>query len=134
MMHIGSGKRNEWQFPYTAAQVAEGARLQREFRRSRVAWWADEKAKVLAEIRESGLEINESIAATISNYTSQQPGGPQVMIRPELQRKLAECHAKIQSHQQAADEYAGWIDVLKDRPSMSLQLTHMDWLYFFGKR
>ena len=130
-MHIGSGKRDEWEFEYTASKLAEGAAKQKDFRLGRVAWWKEAQAKVMAEVKESGLEVSESVAASISNYT--QMAGPQVMVRGDLQKKLSECHTKIQSHQQAADEYDGWVQVLSANQEARLKLTQADWLYFFGK-
>ncbi len=132
MMHIGDGKRDQWEFEYTAAKLAEGAIAQREFRRGRAAWWANAKDQLMTEIRQSGLEVSESVAAGISNYTGTRMEGPQVMVRADLQKKLSECHAKIQSHQQAADEYEGWVQVLKANSENRLKLTQADWLYFFG--
>lgn len=131
MMHIGSGNRAEWEFEYTASKLAEGAAKQKEFRIGRVEWWTEAKAMVMAEVKESGLEVSESVAAGISNYT--QMAGPQVMVRGDLQKKLSECHTKIQTHQQAADEYDGWVQVLAANPEARLKLTHADWLFFFGK-
>lgn len=131
IMHIGSGKRDEWEFEYTASKLAEGAAKQKDFRLGRAAWWKEAQAKVMAEVKESGLEVSESVAASISNYT--QMAGPQVMVRVDLQKKLSECHTKIQSHQQAADEYDGWVQVLSANPEARLKLTQADWLYFFGK-
>ena len=134
MMHIGSGKRDEWEFEYTAAKLAEGAKAQQEFRLGRVAWWTDAKAKVMAEVKETGLEVSESVAASVINYANSSMAAPQIMVRADLQKKLAECHSKIQSHQQAADEYEGWVQVLTANAESRLKLTHADWLYFFGKR
>lgn len=137
MMNIGSGVRDEWRFAYTASKLAEGARAQKEFRQSRVVWWTEQKAKVLAEIRESGVSVSEGIAAQAqmqSSYTTSNAGyGPQVTINADLQRKLAECHSKIQSHTQAVAEYDGWVQVLEANPENRLDLTQADWLYFFGK-
>lgn len=87
----------------------------------------------MAEVRESGMEISESVAAQISNYANSAMNGPQISVRADLQKKLAECHAKIQSHQQAADEYDGWIQVLSANAEQRLKLTQADWLYFFGR-
>ena len=134
MMSYGNGKRDEWEFTYTAIKLAEGAKAQREFRTSRVAWWTEAKAQLMAEIRESGLEVNESIAAQ-ANYlsTATRAIAPTINVRQDLQQKLAECHSKIQSHQQAAAEYDGWVQVLEANPENRLALTQADWLYFFGK-
>jgi histidinol-phosphate/aromatic aminotransferase/cobyric acid decarboxylase-like protein len=130
MTITGSSKREGWEFEYTASKVAEGAVRQRQFRLAKVLWWKEAKAKVMAEIKESGIEVSESVADQISNYSTQAIG-PRVMVRSDLQTKLTECHQKIQQHQQAADEYAGWVQVLRANPENRLKLTQADWLYFF---
>lgn len=136
MMNYGSGKRDEWEFSYTAASLAAGARGQREFRLSRVKWWTEAKDKLMTEIRESGLEVNESVAAQ-AGYASNSIGTrslqPTIGVRGDLQAKLQECHAKIQQHQQAAAEYDGWVQVLEANDATTHSLTQSDWLYFFGK-
>ena len=132
-MNLKNGKRDEWEFEYTASKLAEGAAAQKAFRLSRVTWWTDAKAKVMAEVKDTGLEVTESVAAGISNYTTTQMAGPQIMVRADLQKKLAECHGKIQSHQQAAAEYDGWVQVLSANSESRHKLTQSDWLYFFGK-
>ena len=75
-MHIGNGNRDGWEFEYTASKLAEGAAKQKDFRLGRVAWWTEAKAKVMAEVKESGLEVSESVAASISNYASTQMAMP----------------------------------------------------------
>lgn len=127
--------RYEWEFEYSAKDLMEGAIKQKEFRVGRVQWWTEQKAAVMREIQESGIEISESVAAL--NYLSNQStihGEPKVMVRTDLQRKLSECHEKIQSHRKAANEYDGWIQVLSANSKANLKLTHDDWLYFFGNR
>jgi hypothetical protein len=133
MMHIGNGNRSEWEFEYTARNLADGAKDQKAFRLGRAQWWTEAKAKVMDEIKSTGLEVNESVAASISNYANTSMNAPQVSIRADLQKKLTECHSKIQAHTQAADEYEGWIQVLSANPESRLKLTQADWLYFFGK-
>jgi len=134
MLNIGNGNRNEWEFEYTASKLAEGAAAQKEFRLSRVAVWTAAKEKLMAEIKDGGVEITESVAAGMSSYAnSTQSFGPQVGINPAYQKKLAECHGKIQSHQQAAAEYDGWVQVLNANSETRHKLTQSDWLYFFGK-
>lgn len=132
MMQIGSGKRDEWEFEYTAKTLADGARGQKEFRVGRIAQWKEAKAKIMEEIKEAGIEVSESVAESFSNYSTQMVG-PQVMVRADLQKKLTECHMKIQAHQQAADEYDGWIQMLDANAEARVKLTATDWLYFFGK-
>ena len=135
MMHIDRGKRNEWEFEYTASKLAEGAAQQKTHRLSRVEWWKQKKAEVMAEVRESGLEISESIASQSNYANSALAGGrgPQINVRADLQQKLGECQQKIASHTQAAAEYDGWVQVLAANPESRLKLQQADWLYFFGK-
>ena len=130
---VDFGKRTEWEFDYTASKLADGAEAQKAHRLGRVAWWTEAKGKAMAEVKESGLEVSESVAAGIGSYTSTQMAGPQVMVRHDLQKKLTECHSKIQNHTAAAAEYDGWLQVLRANPEARLKLTHADWLYFFGK-
>ena len=133
---ISIDKRSGWTFQYYAHQVAEGAKKQLEFRRDRERWWADKKAEVMARIRESGIEINESLADQNYTMSTQSRGyGPQIAIDTNLQRQLAEAHGKIATHHDAAEEYDGWVQVLSAAGNREkvLELTQEDWLYFFGK-
>lgn len=133
-MNFGNEKRSEWEFEYTASKLAEGAAAQKAHRLSRVDAWTQAKADVMATVRESGIEVSESVAADMKSYSnSTRSMGPQVMVRADLQAKLTECHAKISEHTIAAAEYDGWIQVLTANPEARLKLTQADWLYFFGK-
>lgn len=126
--------RSEWEFEYTASKVADGAESQKAHRLSRVAAWTEAKAKVMAEVKESGIEVSESLAADMKSYSNTtQSYGPKVMVRADLQAKLTEAHQKIATHTQAAAEYDGWVQVLRANPEQRLKLTQADWLYFFGK-
>lgn len=123
-------KRHEWEFEYTASAIADGAEIQRLYRQGRVEWWEKQKAVVMAEVRDSGIEVAESVAAATSNYSGGQMG-PRVMVRADLQAKLTECHQKIELHRSAVIEYAGWVQVLRANPEQRLKLTQSDWLHFF---
>lgn len=145
-MHVNEMEtlRSVWTFQYSAREVAEGAAAQRDFRKSRQDWWAAKKTEVMAQIRDGGVQISESLAdqiaaqgmaAKVSNYgtTSMQP---LVTIDPELMRQLAETHRKIDEHRRAVADYDGWVQVLNAPANVNkmLDLTQNDWLYFFGKK
>lgn len=132
-MRIENGKRAEWEFEYTALKLVSGAKAQLEFRIGRRKWWEEAKEKLISEIKESGLEISESVAAGTSYSNTANLVRPQVLIRADLQTKLSECSTKISAHQQAINEYSGWIQVLEANPEQRLKLTQSDWLYFFGR-
>jgi hypothetical protein len=126
-------KRQDWEFEYSAADLVAAADKQCAFRLERVKWWELKKAEVMAEIKDSGIEVSESVAAGSPGYGSKMLHGPRVMVRNDLQEKLSECHDKIQHHQHAADEYQAWADLLNKHSSERLKLTQSDWTYFFGK-
>lgn len=130
---ISNGKRDEWEFEHMASKLAEGAAAQKAHQLSRVEWWTAAKERLMAEVRESGLEVSESVATGLRSSTLSQIDGPQITVRHDLQKKLAECHGKIQSHRRAVAEYDGWEQVLRTNPESRLKLTQADWLYFFGK-
>ena len=46
-------KRNEWEFEYTANNLATAAEAQRDFRKSRVKWWTEKQADVMQKIKDS---------------------------------------------------------------------------------
>ena len=123
--------RKDWEFEYTTKQLADAAAIKRDHRQSRVEWWEKQKEAVMAEVKESGLEIQESMA---NSYNSNAGYAPQLGVKVELQKKLQECHARIQKHLEAVREYDGWMQVLEAQlPTDKLKLKHADWLFFFGR-
>lgn len=133
--------RFKWEFPYLAAELAVAAQTQKKFREDRVAFWKQKYEEVLKEIRESGVEVTESIATELrrqsdyrlSNTRATMNNGPRVSIRSDLAEKLHEAHERIEHHQEKVFEYDGWIQVLTARGNQELKLLHKDWLYFFGR-
>ena len=85
-MTLDSGNREEWVFEYSSNQVLQGANQQKEFRLSKVQWWKAAKEKVMAEIRESGIEINESLAALTYSTTSAM--SPKIKVNETLQKQI----------------------------------------------
>lgn len=127
-------KRDEWEFEYTAAKLADAAEAQRDFRNGRVAAWEAKKEEVMKKVKETGLTVHEGPAAGFSNYTSNSVGGgAHVMVDATLQSDLSECVTKISTHRAAAADYDGWVRVLRANPEKRVVLHHDDWLYFFGK-
>ena len=123
-------ERQKWTFAYTAAQLEAAALKQRDLRLSRLQWWKDKMQEVMKEVRESGIEINESIAASYSNKFG---NAPQVMVRADLQGRLVECHQRIQLHDRLSHEYEGWAQACRANQATSFNLQIDDWLFFFGK-
>jgi histidinol-phosphate/aromatic aminotransferase/cobyric acid decarboxylase-like protein len=124
-----SRNRDDWEFEYTASTLAVAAMEKKEYRQGRADWWLSQQESLMKEVRDSGLEITESVA---SLYASSATNGPQLNIRQDLKGKLAECHTKIREHLAAVREYDGWVQVLSNNPDSRLKLKHGDWLFFFG--
>lgn len=123
-------QRDEWIFEYCASDLAKAAAHKREHHKARLAWRESKKADVMAEVRESGIEVSESLAD--SHLSARHNMGPQVMVRNDLQRMLTECHARISKHDSLIRDYHGWHQVLSGNPKARLKLHHDDWLFFFA--
>lgn len=128
--NMSSMNRNDWEFEYTARFLADAAVKKKAYRQARADWWELEQKKLMVEVRESGLEISESVA---SQYATNATVEPQLSVRHDLQKKLAECHKKIREHLAAVREYDGWAQVLNANPDSRLKLKHGDWLFFFSE-
>src|ERR1700735_594671 len=124
-------QRDKWTFAFTASKLADGAKEKKAHHEGRLKFWAESKGKVVSEVRESGIEISESLGASGSNV-SRAYRGPQVMVRNDLQEKLSECHEKMTEHSGKVREYDGWIQVLNGNPEHRIDLNADDFLYFFG--
>jgi chromosome segregation ATPase len=122
--------RDEWEFQFSAAKLLEGAKAKKKHHEDRLEFWKSAKEKVMAEVKDSGIEVSESMAG--SNYTK-GAYAPQVMVRADLQQKLTECHRKIDEHYGKAQTYQGWIEVLEANSNAALQLHSDDYLFFFGR-
>lgn len=124
--------RDEWIFPYAASKLANAAQAKGIHHEERLAWWNDRKEHTMQTIRADGIEIDESIAeefSKMSNYARQ----PSAAIKPELQRDLAECLAKVTEHRTKMIGYEAWAQVLQSQGDSMFDLHHDDWIYFFGK-
>lgn len=125
------GLRNDWEFEYTAGNLADAAEKQKAHRLERKQAWIDQYRDIQAKIKDGGVTIHESVSKHMGNTTS-YGHDPEVQIDPKLSKDLKEAHRRIQTHDDAAREYDGWIQVLRANKEDRLKLNHGDWLYFFG--
>lgn len=133
MAIVGHGdkmKRKDWQFEYNTKQVLQAARTKALHHADRLKWWESKQSEVMTKMRESGIEITQSLAM---QYQSQPGFAPNVSIKPEVQRELTECFQKINEHKSKQADYECWVEILSaTNDGHNLSLDHDDWLHFFG--
>ena len=122
--------RDEWHFEYTASKLAEAAKAKMETHVAKRKWWEDKKGEVMAKVKESGIEIRDSVAASISS--TKGGFGPQIEIDGGMQRDLTECQLKIREHDKLVRDYDAWVQVLSANADSRLKLDHEDYMFFFG--
>lgn len=122
--------RSEWRFEYTASKLADAAKAKKTAHEGRKKWWEDKKAEVMTRVRESGIEVRDSVAAVYSN--TKGGFGPQIEVDAGMQRDLTECQGKILEHDRLVRDYEGWVQVLSANQEARLSLDHEDYLFFFG--
>lgn len=132
--------RDEWEFQYTAAKLADAAAQQLAFREGRVQVWEAKKAEVIAEIKANGLNVEESIADMLTNASyakfsqTRSEREATVTIDMKMRRDLQECGEKIREHTDLRNQYKAWLQVLQAQDEQHvLKLHHDDWIFFFGK-
>lgn len=123
--------RDWWTFDYTAARLAESAILKRDAHAKKLEWWEKKKKEIIQKVAETGIDIQDSVAANYSNTKGNF--GPQIVIDAGLQRDLSECQQKILEHDSMTRIYNGWAQVLAANPEKRLSLTHDDYIFFFGE-
>lgn len=124
-------QRDKWQFEFTASKLAGAAKNKKLHHQERLKFWEEAKTKVMAEVKDTGIEVSESQAGGSYTHTNRF-GEPTVLVRTDLQKRISECHSKIQEHNGKVREYEGWVQVLGGNPESRLALTADDYLYFFG--
>lgn len=127
--------RHDWKFNYKVSTVLEGgAQSKVVFHQGRLDFWLSKKAEVMTRIKESGIDIKESLAG--AEYSNIARGyEARVVIDATMQRDLNECTGKISEHGDKLSQYQSWAYVLANQPQDSmLELDHDDYLFFFGKK
>lgn len=135
--------RQNWKFQYPAREVADAAAAKRANHADRLAWWEQKQRELIAEVREKGLEVEESLAAVYSS--SAAPHGARLVVKDDYQTKLNECyskikahaklnecHSKIKAHGAKVREYDGWVQFLRNRTD-AVDLDCDDYLFFYGE-
>jgi len=137
-MSVPTTLRGTWSFRLPLTEVLTAAERQKKAREDRIAWWTNMGESVMQEIKDSGIEIKESISFAKMSYNA-RGHNPQVQIRTDLQDKIIECHDRIKFHKEDLDRYNSWIAFLKvghflnDKAGNTpfMDLTYDDYNFFF---
>lgn len=131
---MGGQNRDDWNFKYSAGELAVAAAKQLSYRKGRVDVWEKKKGEVMQRIKDSGLTIYESQAEKMSSYTNSGDNRARVLVDPKHQKDLDEATGKIQEHRLLVKEYTAWVQVLEAQPGvLQYDLKVADWMFFFGK-
>ena len=129
-------KRKEWGFKYFAKHLSEAAALKRDHHKDRLEWWKAKQTEVVADIREKGLEVTDSISSEYLTSSSLVGGafnrGAQIVVKDDYQEKLNECHMKIREHDAKRKEYDQWVQVLEANSANQVEIDADDFAFFFG--
>lgn len=89
--------RGSWKFQYFAEDLIEPTRSMYEYHLSHAQHWEDEKSRLEAKIRKTGIKLSEL----------QVTGG--VQFRTDVNQTMAEEYnvaaSKARTHQAASDQY-----------------------------
>jgi hypothetical protein len=127
--------RDKWNFSYRVDAILDGAVRKLAHHKARLRWWENQKDEIMARIKSEGIEIDESLAAGGARAMLSNSYGrnPTVQIRNDFVNDLGECVGKIREHRNRTDDYSAWVQVLEaQKPDMMHEMTHDDWLFFFG--
>jgi hypothetical protein len=128
-------KRQDWAKTMRAEEILAGAETKLAFHKERLKFWEEQDAQTRVTIRESGISVNESLAAKTYGVMKMSTANsnfraPSVTIDPELEDQLQECFHKKQQHIIKIREYESWIEFLKgDHGPLTLEIA--DFLFFF---
>jgi hypothetical protein len=126
-------KRDDWTFDYTAARLAEAARVKIAHHDARLAFWHGKRDEVLGRIRTEGIEIDEKIVLGFQSPKAQDwQRANRITVRDDLRTQLDECHDKLRSHTERLEAFKGWLALLAANPEARLPLDVDDWQFFFG--
>lgn len=128
-----------WYARFTREEVATAAKIKKDYHEARLSFWQGKEDGVIAEIKANGLEIDDSVAPGYSNVQR----GPQVMVRNDLQKDLAECRQKVNEHRAKVLKFRSWVEFLKapapygsrmkgESSNTDLELDIDDYLLFFS--
>lgn len=122
----GTSMRAEWEFIYTAEEVAEAAERKVKYHGDRAAWWEGESKKAEEELKQKGFEYRSrerSMGADI-----------EIVGDPELAKRVSTSKQKIREHREKEELFSTWVRALKavtkHGKSQELTLTIADILFF----
>jgi hypothetical protein len=128
--------REDWKFQYSGEKLLAAANAKVGFHIGRKEVWEKRKIDVMKEIREKGLNVEETEVSGYGGTSNRHTNcyGPQVTVDTTFQRKLNEAHGKIIEHQGKIADYEAWVQVLADNTKQTYDLDVEDYGFFFGTK
>lgn len=120
-------RRKDWTITFKAGAVAEAAVRKNDHHRDRLRYWEDRVIAAEKELKERGIEIDDSRADYQSTSNALQP-----RFDSALWQAYRDCHEKQKHHQDLVDRYGAWVRALglaSDR-DQSFELDVEDVEYF----
>src|SRR5687767_2171867 len=109
-------ERSSWEFPYPADKLHAAASTKVEFHQERLAAWEQARDDTMTKIKESGLQIDESVMEDYGKLSYSNSGRrPGVTIDDEMLRDLNESVRKIEEHKGFIADYEAWVEVLAEQ-------------------
>lgn len=92
--------RSKLEFDYTGAALGAACEKKRDHHEERLKWWEGEL--------ETAREAFKGAAVTFQEYPVTGGVRTQALIDPAKQRRMDECHAKVEEHRVKREEYDRW--------------------------
>lgn len=121
-------KRKEWTLSYNAGVLSEAATEKRLHHEGRLAYWGDRLAAAEKELREKGIEIDESAALSRSTSNYLEP-----RFDSALWQQYQQCARKVNEHRDLTKQYGAWERMLSLATERSIMLNlDVEDVEFFG--
>jgi hypothetical protein len=122
----GTSMRADWEFIYTAEEVAAAAECKMKHHSDRAAWWEGESKKAEEDLKSKGFEYRERERSMGADL--------EIVGDPELAKRVSTCKQKMREHRESEEQYSTWVRALKAvtkrGKSQELTLTIADILFF----
>lgn len=122
-------RRKEWTVDFPAGDVREAAGAKAAHHAQREKHYADVVERVVGEIKERGIIIEERPDPRFGVSTYYEPHG---RIDPELDKQLGDAQSKLSHHRSHRAEFERWVGMLSQGCAPDSLPLDIDDVEFFG--